>query len=128
MKYKIADIVVDLEVRFELLKNRASKYQVEEDEKSEFEITVTDTQLKKAQEINSIPDDAISDLETGEYVIAGANFYQKLLNHNGCLLHASAVVVDDEAYLFSANSRNWQINSYFFVDEIPNRQKTIYFK
>ncbi len=107
MKFRIADIVVELEVRFELLKSRASKYQVEDDEKSEFEITVTDAQLKKAQEINFIPDDAISDLETGEYVIAGANFYQKLLNKNGCLLHASAVVIDDEAYLFSANSRNW---------------------
>lgn len=39
-----------------------------------------------------------------EYISTGANFYNQLLNFDGMLLHASAVVLDDWAYLFSAPS------------------------
>ncbi len=39
-----------------------------------------------------------------EYLSTGSCFYGNLLRHDGFLLHASAVVVDDRAYLFSANS------------------------
>ena len=39
-----------------------------------------------------------------EIVITGRLFYQKLLDFQGCLLHASCVVIDDKAYLFSADS------------------------
>lgn len=37
-----------------------------------------------------------------EYLASGASFYHQLLNHGGMLLHSSAVVVDDKAYLFTA--------------------------
>lgn len=40
----------------------------------------------------------------GEYLATGYNFYKKLLDFNGMMLHSSAVVVDGKAYLFSANS------------------------
>lgn len=39
-----------------------------------------------------------------EYISTGANFYWRLLTYNGFMLHASAVAVDNKAYLFSANS------------------------
>lgn len=39
-----------------------------------------------------------------EYMFTGAEFYNQLLRFSGLLLHASAVVVDGKAYLFSANS------------------------
>lgn len=39
-----------------------------------------------------------------EYMIMGAAFYEYLITRGGMMLHASAVVVDDEAYLFSAPS------------------------
>lgn len=102
MKYKIAGIIVELEPIFEILRKRAEKYQIETIAESEFSITVTDEQFQKAKE----SDFTLSSKEN-EYLIAGTNFYRNLLNKNGCLLHASAVVIDDEAYLFSANSRNW---------------------
>lgn len=38
----------------------------------------------------------------GEYLCTGASFYKQLLNYDGLMLHASAVVVDGKAYLFSA--------------------------
>lgn len=37
-----------------------------------------------------------------EYLSSGGSFYRQLLNFDGMLLHASAVVVDGRAYLFSA--------------------------
>ncbi len=43
-------------------------------------------------------------LDDCEYLSTGSCFYAHLLRHDGFLLHASAVVVDDRAYLFSANS------------------------
>lgn len=37
-----------------------------------------------------------------EYLMTGDSFYRQLLNFDGMLLHASAVVMDGRAYLFSA--------------------------
>ncbi len=41
-------------------------------------------------------------LDDCEYLTTGGSFYRQLLMHGGMLLHASAVVVDGFAYLFSA--------------------------
>ncbi|MBE6948027.1 MAG: hypothetical protein E7454_07265 [Ruminococcaceae bacterium] len=41
-------------------------------------------------------------LEDCEYLSTGGSFYRQLLQHDGMLIHASAVVVDGYAYLFSA--------------------------
>ncbi len=38
-----------------------------------------------------------------EYLVSGSSFYRQLLQFDGVMLHASAVVVDGKAYLFSAN-------------------------
>ena len=43
-------------------------------------------------------------LDDSEYITTGASFYKQLLEFNGLLLHASAVVKDGFAYLFSAPS------------------------
>lgn len=40
--------------------------------------------------------------EDCEYMATGAIFYKQLMEHNGLMLHSSAVVVDGKAYLFSA--------------------------
>lgn len=40
--------------------------------------------------------------EDCEYMCTGSSFYQNLLSFDGLLLHASAVVMDGKAYLFSA--------------------------
>ena len=43
-------------------------------------------------------------IEECEYISTGASFYRQLLNFDGLVLHASAVVLDGYAYLFSAKS------------------------
>ena len=42
--------------------------------------------------------------EDCEYLSTGSSFYRQLLQFDGMMLHASAVVLDDRAYLFSAPS------------------------
>lgn len=42
--------------------------------------------------------------EDCEYLSTGSSFYRQLLNFDGMMLHASAVVLDDRAYLFTAPS------------------------
>lgn len=41
--------------------------------------------------------------EDCEYLSTGGSFYRQLLQHDGMLLHSSAVVMDGKAYLFSAS-------------------------
>ena len=42
--------------------------------------------------------------EDCEYLSTGSSFYRQLLDYDGMMLHASAVVLDGRAYLFSAPS------------------------
>lgn len=42
--------------------------------------------------------------ELGEYMATGSSFYKQLLDFGGMMLHSSAVVVDGQAYLFTADS------------------------
>lgn len=42
--------------------------------------------------------------ETADFLYETRQFYNKILDYNGMMLHASAVAVDNEAYLFSAPS------------------------
>lgn len=42
--------------------------------------------------------------ETAEFMYEARQFHTKILDYNGMMLHASAVAVDNEAYLFSAPS------------------------
>lgn len=99
MKYKIADLIVEFNAKFDRTNERAQKYICEENRKKDISITVNDEAIKKKKESYKLITD-----ELVEYLIIGSTFYKGLLNYNGCLLHASAVVIDDESYLFSANS------------------------
>lgn len=44
------------------------------------------------------------DPDIAEYLGTGLSFYKQLINFSGIMLHSSAVVVDEKAYLFTAKS------------------------
>lgn len=98
MKYKIADLMIEFNAKFNTTNKRAEKYLYTGNKKEDFKITVSDESINKEKEF-----DELLTNEFAEYLIMGTNFYKGLLNYNGCLLHASAVVIDEESYLFSAN-------------------------
>ena len=98
MKYKIADIIVEFEPKYNILKDRAQKYIDKTSKYKGQDINVSDENIQKVKIENPL-----LDLKFSEYMLIGTKFYKTLLNYNGCLLHASAVVIDEEASLFSAD-------------------------
>lgn len=99
MKYKIADLIVEYETKYDQLKKRSEKYKIETDKPTDIQVIV-----KEEYVLHDLEKYADATRKMAEIVITGRLFYQKLLDFQGCLLHASCVVIDDKAYLFSADS------------------------
>lgn len=96
--YKIAGLNVEYTCRFDLLKQRSEKYLCDE---TEAQTTLSLDENYFASRREKFP--TLSDSEI-EYIGMGAAFYKELLRFEGMMLHASAVELDGEAYLFSAPS------------------------
>ncbi|MCL2508291.1 MAG: hypothetical protein FWF05_03850 [Oscillospiraceae bacterium] len=97
--YKIAGLTVRFTPRYALLRERGEKYAVSDEETSDITINVADSRIAELQ--LSAPH--LSE-ELCEYMLTGADFYRELVRFDGMLLHASAVALDGDAYLFSAKS------------------------
>lgn len=99
--YDIAGLKVNMDLRFPFTLDRAKAYLVGEDaEKPDITVEVSDEELEKW--IKRFKSDEFSDQY--EYMLAGGSFYRQILDFDGMMLHSSAVVVDGNAYLFSAKS------------------------
>ena len=95
-RYQIAGLTVDMEVSGRT-ESQARPYAVTANGPADITLTC-DT--RRVLELNP----GLETLETAEYCGTGAVFAHKLLKYNGTFLHASAIVLDGKAYLFSANS------------------------
>ncbi|MBR3594352.1 MAG: hypothetical protein IKL44_06750 [Clostridia bacterium] len=95
--YKIADLIVNMDCKSDMLLSRGKPYQVSDALKPDLVFTLDEKRVKyyldKYPQMNN---------NEWEYMLYGSDFYNALTGYNGMLLHASAVVVDDRAYLFSA--------------------------
>lgn len=100
MKYKIADIVVELDT-FGRTLAQAYKYLYHSDEKPQIFIDREYCDNLGRYIRNNDPE--ISD-DLVEYTATCTKFYSEISLYGGIMLHSSAVVVDGKAYLFSANS------------------------
>ncbi len=92
--YRIAGLVVQMDT-FGRTEQQAAPYLCA-DTKVDF-ILSADWQSYQKKYPYLSPEDC-------EYIVTGALFYKGLLQCDGIMLHASAVVVDGRAYLFSAPS------------------------
>ena len=90
--YKIANLIVEMD-SFGRTVKQAGPYWCEEMEPNII-IRSSWEDLQKHQP-HLLAEDC-------EYLSSGASFYKQLLYYDGMMLHASAVVVDGKAYLFSA--------------------------
>lgn len=93
--YRIADLKVGFEPKYNMLRTRSEKYLCSEP--AEFNIGVTDECLDRQLELYRGATE-----ESLEYLYVGTAFNLKLLEYNGMFLHSSTVVVDGMAYSFSA--------------------------
>ncbi|MBQ3151517.1 MAG: hypothetical protein IJB86_09765 [Clostridia bacterium] len=97
--YKIADIITEYRARGSMLRGRSEKYGIGDDVQPEISFDITDEEIISYRRKTPL----LNDTER-EYMIAGAKFYKELISFGGMMLHSSAVVLDGEAYLFSAPS------------------------
>jgi len=125
-KYRIADLTLEIDVKGERLRRQAEPYRVEDDAPIDFVLdasAVIEADAPKIREQAEMverndweairkancgrdfdPNDIVTTFDELEYVATGAVFFARLLQFNGIGLHASAVVYEDAAYLFSARS------------------------
>lgn len=97
--YRIADLLVETEFNFDLTRDISAPYLTDEGV-PDISFAVSKEQCVAYAEKFKIPEQA----DRFEYMMSGTEFYNNLLNFNGMMLHASGVVVENRAYLFSAKS------------------------
>lgn len=100
-KFLIADLVVQMNCQFPLLKKRSRQFLLPENDKRKTDMTVeiTEEDYKRLEQKAK----GFSDSDY-EYMLLGEGFYRRLLRFDGMLLHSSAIEYGGKAYLFSANS------------------------
>lgn len=98
--YKIADLLVEHDCSSEPTASRCEAYKASLE--GEPDIVIRERQSEAYE--NFLKNKNNMSVGDWEYAVYGGYFYRDLLNFGGMLLHASAVVVDGKAYLFSAHS------------------------
>lgn len=99
-RFKIAGLTVDIEIKYERLKKQGRPYEIALDSSpADITLNLNDVVMQRARK--KFPN--LSD-ENIEYLLYGFMFYDKLLDFDGMMLHASAVAIGGYAYLFSADS------------------------
>ena len=93
--YKIADLNVLLDCEKTTM-NNAKKYLTKPFEKADIIICSDRDDISKRASKKNVAYDIAA------YLVEGVEFYTKLLDFSGTFFHASAVVIDNRAYLFSA--------------------------
>lgn len=98
-KYKIFDLIVQCDFRYPTMLRRSEKFLCETDREPDIVIPFNEKKigevLKKAPHFNE---------NDCEIMSTCTEFFVSIIEHNGILLHSSAVMVDGKAYLFSAPS------------------------
>lgn len=99
MKIKVADLVVEMDVKSEFLLSRLGSYYCSEEEKTDISIDVSEQFYldRQAENPHMSPGEC-------ECLWSGGYFYEQLTRFGGIMLHASCVEYGGRAYLFSARS------------------------
>ncbi len=97
-KYKVADLIVGVDFRYRRGYEQAQPYRVDDDASADFCLEPSEEDFE--YEMNN----GAESREIVEYVLTRWLFQSKILLFDGLVLHSSAVVYEDRAYLFSADS------------------------
>lgn len=97
--YTIAELKLNMKVKGKLLSRQSYGYLSKKTKSADITIDICDDFLKAKQSENSH-----LSFEECEYIWTGSEFYHRLLDFDGFMLHSSAVAIDNKAYLFSAKS------------------------
>ena len=98
-RYKIADIIADIDCSSKIFENQSKAYEYSDaDISCDMQIKVPEDFLQRQMQLN--PHLTADELE---YMWSGFDFYRKALRFNAFMMHSSAVMYEGYAYLFSAN-------------------------
>ena len=97
--YRIADITVEMQPRYALLKERAELFRTDDTLTPDLKVVFSDADMDV--KVHSNPDHTP---ELVEYLFAGAKLAGKLWHADAAMIHASAIEVDGVAYVFSGDS------------------------
>ncbi len=100
-RYEICGLQTDCDFRYNTMINRAEKYLSSENARKPADITIP----YREDALEALKKDSPHlSLDECEVIVTTSRFYRSLLRFQGFMLHSSAVVVDNKAYLFSAPS------------------------
>lgn len=99
MKLKVADLIVEIDVKHEPLLSRVKPYAYTGNDEADIVFTVSEKYYEDRQK-----EAPYLSLGECEYLWSGGFFYERLTNFSGMMLHASCVEYEGKAYLFSARS------------------------
>ena len=99
--YKIAGLVVKLNC-FGRTFLQAEKYLCDSTETVDIEFDKEAFETSYSYFLKKYRGSKLSDDDI-EYMTTGVHFYRNLLRYDGFMFHSSAIVLDDKAYLFSAD-------------------------
>ncbi len=99
-KYKIADLVFEVSVKYAYTPKLCQQYEYSGDEPSLFTAVITEEDIQKEKvQAPTFPDAYLESLALFRKLCNYA-----LANANGLIFHSSAIMVDGNAYLFTAPS------------------------
>lgn len=115
-KYKIGDLIIQMAPKYQPLKDLVVPYEVKTLEKANIEVPDLESYIKKEQKEN--PQMTKGNIEYGLYA---SYIYTYMIEYEAIYLHASTVVVDNKAYLFSAPSGTGKsTHTKLWLKQFPN--------
>ncbi len=118
MKLSVADLIVEINPKYELLKSRLGPYIYNGEKDADIVIPLSEQFFADRQKEH--PE---LTLEECEYLYTGSCFYTELIKFGGVLLHASCVQYENYAYLFSANSGTGKsTHTHLWLQKFPDAE------
>ena len=116
MKIKAAELIVELNPLYDLLKSRVAPYEYTGEREPDIVFDEI-TEKYYADFHNENPALTIAECE---YLCTGFYFYEKLLGFDGIMLHSSCVALDGRAYLFSADCGTGKsTHTHLWLEHLP---------
>ena len=100
MKYKIADLIVEYTAKYDELKRLSEQFIYNGERETDITLSVTDKQLENMLS-RSVEGTTIGGIEN---LAISSEFNRAAIKYGVMLVHSSALIYNNEAYLFSADS------------------------
>lgn len=119
--YKIADVITDIEPKFDYFKNNAKSYIYTGDEKPQIKLRLNSDFLKR-----KLAENPHMTMESLEAYYLSSLFSGKIIGFNAITLHSSAILYKDKAFLFSAKSGvGKSTHTRLWIEQFGNENITI---